>query len=117
MLAESLTRELRSRRSALAQETKLHEAIADALRALKWQFTQEHRLNAKSRLDFMLNGGIAIEVKKGKAGLAEMQQIGRYLEHPAVTGCIVIALRCDSRLPATFLNKPVVTIELWRMLL
>lgn len=116
-LAAMLARELRYRRSALSQETRIHDAIADALRSLGWVFEREHRLDKASRLDFLVSGDIAIEVKKGTAGVAELRQVGRYLEHPKVAACIIIAMRIDHRIPDVFVGKPIAKLELWRLLL
>lgn len=115
-LRKALGAELRKQRSAARDEVKLHGVIAAALRTVGVSFTQEHRLDAKDRLDFFVDGGICIEVKKTAAGEAALRQMGRYLDHPEVTGAIGIAMRWDT-LPVAFRGKPVSTIELWRLVL
>lgn len=115
-LSTALSSRLRLHRCALAQETRLHSAISDALAALGIQHQAEFRLDKRSRLDFFTADGVAIEVKKGTAGLKDLEQVGRYLDDPRVSGCIVIAMRC-SPLPAEYRGKPLTTLPLWKLLL
>lgn len=115
-LSRGIATHLRQHRSALAQEAKLTAAVASALTTMGITYTAEHRLTPKLRLDYMLPGGVFIELKKGNAGLPVLRQVGQYLEHPDTNGCILIALKCTD-IPATFCGKPIEKIELWRMLL
>lgn len=116
-LTRALSRQLRGRRSGLAQETGLHDAVAAALSELGIAYERELRLSGRDRLDFfLLESGMAIEVKKHTAGAAELRQIIRYLQSERVSSCMLIALRCNG-IPASLLNKPIHTIELWRLLM
>jgi hypothetical protein len=115
-LATALASRLRRHRCALAHETRLHSAISDALAAIGVQHQAEYRLDERSRLDFFTADGVAIEVKKWAAGLRDLEQIGRYLDHPSVKGCVLIAMRA-SPLPAEFRGKPLQVLQLWRLLL
>jgi hypothetical protein len=108
---------LRTQRSAVHTESGIHVAIAEALTAMKKEFKHEHRLNDRDRLDFLITPGIFIEAKKGAAGIAVLQQCGRYLDHPDTTCAVIVAMRCDGQMPATFRDKPVFVIELWRLVL
>lgn len=119
-MVEELKRELgvslRANRTAVAQESRLHQLIADALTKLGYSFTREHHLGGQDRLDFFVENHACIEVKKGAGGQETLRQIGRYLDHPEVKVAIGIAMRWDNA-PATFRGKPVHTIELWRLVL
>lgn len=117
-LAKRIATHLRAHRSALMQESKIHDAIAAALTGAGLNFEREHSLSPKDRLDFWLpDFATALEVKKSSAGLADLEQIGRYLAHDAVAAVVIIALRIAPEIPSTFRGKPVVKIELWRHLL
>ena len=108
---------LRSQRSAVQTESGIHVAIAEALTAMKCEFKHEHRLNDRDRLDFLVSPGIVIESKKGAAGIAVLQQIARYLDHPDTACAVIIAMRCDGQIPKTLREKPIYVIELWRLVL
>lgn len=108
---------LRSQRNAVQTESGIHIAIAEALTAMEREFTHEHRLNDRDRLDFLVTPGIFIEAKKGAAGVSVLQQCGRYLDHPDTACAVIIAMRCDGQMPHTLRGKPVFTIELWRLVL
>jgi len=116
-LKSALGAVLRSQRSAVQTESGIHIAIAEALMAMKREFKHEHRLNERDRLDFLVTPGIFIEAKKGAAGIAVLQQCGRYLDHPDTACAVIVAMRCDGQIPATFREKPVFVIELWRLVL
>lgn len=108
--------ELRKQRGSARDEAKLHGVIALALKNLGVPFEQERKLGQNDRLDFLVEGGVCLEVKKTAAGEAALRQIGRYLEHPEVSAAVGIAMRWDG-VPPKFRGKPVFTIELWRLVL
>ena len=117
-LARLLSGHLRAHKSALMQETNLHEAIALTLSDAQIRFTREYQLSRADRLDFWLpESRTAVEVKKRTASLNDLRQIARYLEHEQVAAVIVIALRISPEIPDEFLGKPIAKIELWRFLL
>lgn len=115
-LSEALGRYMRENRAAILREQMIQDGIAVAFGELGIEADREFRLTDKDRLDFLTAGGIAVEVKKGTAKLPCLRQVGRYLRHPRVKGCIIVAMRCH-KIPETFLGKPIATIELWRMLM
>lgn len=116
-IAAKIGSNLRAHRSLLMQETRMHDAIAAALVSAGITFEREFELSKTERLDFFLpSEAIALEIKKRHASLADLPQIGRYLEHASVAGVIAIALRIDD-LPSNFRGKPVGQIALWRYLL
>jgi hypothetical protein len=117
-IADCISRALRRHRSALVREDDLQDTIAAALTEAGLAFTKEHRLGPRERLDFLLSAtGVAIEVKKANAGLDVWRQVARYLEHDAVTGCIVIAPRIEALPGNQLVGKPVWPLPLWKFLL
>lgn len=109
---------LRAHRSALMQEAKMHDAIAAALTETALVYEREYSLSPTERLDFWLpERSIALEVKKGRAGLGDMPQIGRYLAHAQVAAVILIAMRIEPDVPEIFQAKLIVKLELWRYVL
>lgn len=117
-LIESLTRYLAHNRSSVMREERIHDGIATGLSELGVEFEREYRLTPKSRLDFFLpETGTAVEVKRGNAKYDSLRQVGRYLEHLKITGCLMIAMRIDRRIPPVFQKKPIAKLELWRILL
>lgn len=117
-LSSAIGRHLRGARSAVMQETRIHDAIAAALAELGITSEREFRLTAASRLDFWLpTHRLTIEVKKGAASLPVLRQIGRYFESAEVAGCILVAMRINPRVPASFNGKPIAHLPLWKYLL
>lgn len=97
------------------KERAVQDLVEKALTAAGIEFERECRLSGRDRVDFKI-GSVAIELKKGAAGLTELRQITRYLEHPEVTGCVLVALRCRD-IPPSILGKPIACVELWRFVL
>lgn len=117
-LSSAIGRHIRRCRAVVMREHAIHDAVAASLAELNIAAEREHRLTPQSRLDFFLTAsGTAIEVKKGNASLPVVAQIGRYFESPEVTGCILIAMRIDPSVPATFQGKPIAKLPLWKFLL
>jgi hypothetical protein len=117
-LAFGIGRYLRTNRSAIMREDRIHDGIAAALAELGCHAEREFRLNDQSRLDFFLpESGAAIEVKKGPVALPVVAQIGRYFGSPRVTGCVLIAMRIHPKVPREFAGKPVAHVPLWKYLL
>lgn len=117
-LATGIGRYLRTNRSSVMREERIHDGIAAALAELGFDAEREHRLNDQSRLDFFLpDSGTAIEVKKTPVALPVLHQIGRYFESPRVTGCILIATRIHTKVPQSFAGKPIAHVSLWKYLL
>lgn len=115
---EQLGHRLRARRTLLMDELRLHDAIETILLETGTEFHREFPLGRHHRLDFWLPElSTAIEVKRGKAGVQYLPQIGAYLDYDQVQGCILIALRIDPKVPDTFRGKPITKLELWRYLL
>lgn len=64
-------------------EDRLHRFVTDALEASGLDYFPEHRLDARNRIDFLIEGPprVGIECKTGGSALQIMRQIYRYAEH------------------------------------
>jgi len=99
---------------AFADEKVLQELIAEVLHDLKIPFDRECALSSSDRPDFLIcNKTIAVEVKKGKAGMAELRQVGRYLSHDGIKAVLFIANRFTERVPE-LIGKPIYYLDLWK---
>jgi hypothetical protein len=88
MRLSSLAKLLGGVRYRYGSEVQLHEVMADLLTGAGYEFVREHRLDAKNRADFWLDG-IVIEVKvDGSAGDA-LRQVDRYISLPQVQGVLL----------------------------
>lgn len=76
------------------REKELHDKIACALLAADVRFTREAWLDPDdktSRVDFLCDGGIVIEVKRGKPNSTTLaEQVERYAAFPNVAMIIMV---------------------------
>lgn len=101
----TLTRLLQSNRFPLTDEKRTQSEIEATLLAAGIAFEREVRLSSKDIVDFMVEGGIAVEIKiKGQAR-SIYRQLMRYAEHPAVEQ-ILLATSVSMHLPSTIEGKP-----------
>lgn len=114
---ERITEALSGVRSSLARaETELHDVIAGKLTAAGLAFEHEYTLGPRSRVDFLVEGMIGIEIKKGKVGSRALcEQAARYCGFDAIKGIVLVVERCVFRAPDEGeLGKPVRYISLSR---
>ncbi len=88
-------------------EDDLQCGIAQVLSSSQFEFVREHRISALDRLDFLVDGDIAIETKIGGSAASLMRQVSRYAEHAEIAGILVITDRASHVLPESFNGKPV----------
>ncbi len=82
------------RPEVIEQEAHLQAKIAAALSVADIRFEREYKLGPRSRIDFLCEGGVGIEVKKGKPRSAAVNaQIVRYLTYPALTALVLVVER------------------------
>ncbi len=74
-------------------EAQLHDGIAEVLRSGGLRFTREVRISEKDRLDFLVDGGVTIEVKIAGSYAEALQQSARYLDQAEVD-VVIIATTC-----------------------
>jgi hypothetical protein len=105
-LAASIRRLARALRCTTEQD--LQEDLAGLLAGEGYAAARERALGPADRPDFLLPGGIAVEVKvKGTAGQLE-RQVRRYLTHADINAVLVVTNRARHRaLPVVIDGKPV----------
>lgn len=113
MTADELATALEQTKLPSTTEEHLQVAIAARLTELGVTFEREHRLSAKDRPDFFVDG-LAIEVKI-KGTLTEVtRQLARYAAHVAVREVLLVTSRLQlASVPRTLNGKPVhVSVQL-----
>lgn len=93
-------------------EYDLHAAIAQALEHAGILYTREASLLPGSRIDFLAEGGVGIEVKRGKPATSTLlRQASRYCASPDVTSILIVVER-SVLLPRTIQGKPCCVVSL-----
>lgn len=90
-----------------SREDDLQRGIEQVLTTSGFSVEREVRLDDYGRLDFLVNGCIAIETKIDGSAAALMRQVSRYAQCPIVTGILVVTDRANHRMPPAFNGKPV----------
>lgn len=81
----------------VGRESPMQLAIERQLRLSGIGFDREHRLAKRDRIDFLIDGGVGIEVKVGQSYTAVALQLLRYTESELVTGLILVTTRSSHR--------------------
>lgn len=84
-----LTRCLGSYLYRYGSEVQLHESLAKVLDEAGYSYTREFVLDARNRADFLVVGGIVIEVKVDGTLSEALRQVDRYINLDQVTGVIL----------------------------
>lgn len=93
-------------------EYDIHRAIKAQLTAAGIPFDPEVKLGPRARIDFVVEGGLGIEVKKGKVGSTPLRaQAKRYVAFDQINELILVVERCVFAAPRD-LGKPVHYIAL-----
>lgn len=118
MTIEKLSNLLTGYRFHFVSEKDLQNGIETILTQAGIPYHRETALSAPDRPDFIIEDGIALEVKI-KGSLADLlRQASRYAEHAEVTGILVVGTpHWFSRVPATLSGKPVRALRLLGSLL
>lgn len=82
---------LRGGRFRFADEDQLQEAVATALEPLGVQ--REVRLGARDRLDHLVDGGVAVEIKVAGPADSVRRQLERYALHDEVEALVLVTTR------------------------
>lgn len=110
---KALLESIRSTRFRYTSEDDLQKGISAVLQAAGISHKREHRLDAKSRIDFMVEGGLGIEVKVDGSVASLGYQVLRYLQCEEIKGIVVVTTRSSHRdLPRELEGKPVWVIHL-----
>lgn len=98
---------------AVDVEYTLQETIARQFTRDGIAFAKEFQLGTRNRIDFLLPGGIGVEVKKGKPYAEEvMAQVDRYCRFDQVTRLVLVVERNVFRYEKSANGKPVHYIAL-----
>jgi hypothetical protein len=93
----------------------LQPLVAEALDGARIAYRREIKLGPGCRVDFLTDGGVDIEVKRGRPRKdILLRQLERYASHDAVSA-VVLVLERAVQLPDTMSGKPVRVVSL-RML-
>jgi len=100
---------LSSRRFVWSNESMLQRGIYQTLLEAGHVVQREKRLSRKDRPDFMLEGGVYVEVKVDGSLTSVMRQLSRYAEQPSVSAIVLVTTRAAqaARVPTEFSGKPV----------
>lgn len=90
MSPEDFVRFIARRRFTLADESALQREIAAELEQAGAAYEREVRLSSSDRVDFMLPGNIAVEIKLKGQRRAVFRQCERYVAHDNVRGLILV---------------------------
>ena len=96
-------------RFSAVNEAELQRGIETVLVEAGYEFTREKHLSRKDRPDFLLEDGVAIEVKIDGSLTAVMRQLSRYAEQATVAVIVLVTTRATQavRIPQEFCGKPV----------
>jgi len=91
-----------------SSEASLQLAIAQALDESALSYEREVRLDARSRIDFLLPDGLGIEVKVDGSQTEVLRQLVRYADHEQVRALALFTTRSRhlSGMPSTLRGKP-----------
>ena len=104
---------LKSTKFRWTTERELQDGIQVTLTQYGIGFSREHILSETDRIDFLLFGGIGIEVKTRGAIVPLLAQLGRYSEHACISSLVVVTARIQlSRLPSTIGGKAIQVVSL-----
>jgi hypothetical protein len=94
-------------------EAALQDQVAYALFRKDIAYVREVRLSAADRVDLMVGGDIAVELKVRTSGTRLTRQVIRYACHPLVSAVVVAGTTHHVRnVPSTACGKPVLAIQL-----
>lgn len=99
------------------EEYDLQDKIAGIFDTAGIGYEKERKLGAGSRVDFLTQNGVAVEVKKGKPNRTRLaEQINRYAGYQDVKA-VVIVVETSLRLPITMTHngKPCAVVGLQKL--
>lgn len=98
---------------ATVSEQHIHRDIGEALDRAGIKHEHEVKLRPRCRVDFLCDGGVAIEVKRGKQHTGRVEaQVARYAASPKVSAVVLVLERNLIHTPAGAHGKPVRVVSL-----
>lgn len=99
-------------------EIELQSAIAMAFADRHVPYEREARLGPDLKIDFLIPGGIGVEIKIKGSPSDVARQLLAYANRPEITCLILVTARAAlSRLPGSLLGKKLYVVPLWRTFL
>ena len=96
---------LNSTHFPLTHEISLHQRMEDVFKSFGVAYEREVFLSSADKVDFLIDGSIALEVKiKGRA-MSIYRQCERYCTHDSVNGIILVSSK-PMGLPKEICGKP-----------
>ncbi|WP_133158682.1 hypothetical protein [Clostridium thermosuccinogenes] len=113
---ERVLKVLRNIRTGVTiEEYSLQDAIAHLLMASGIPFKKEYKLAPRNRIDFFVEGGVGIEVKKGKPNRTDVvRQLERYASFGDINTIILVVER-SVNIPARINGKRCILFGLNRL--
>lgn len=101
-----------------SHEVDLQDGIEEVLKSQGYGFERERRLGAAGVIDFLVAGGIGIEVKIKGSPVLVIRQLLRYAECMEVQELVLVTARSRlGDLPAELMGKKVTVVSLWEQAL
>lgn len=105
---------IKSFRFHYSNEKELQEGVGKALTAKGIGFEREKPIGKGGVIDFLVVGGIGVEIKIKGSPSAVARQLVAYAECGEVSEIVLVTGRSRlGRLPATILGKRVTVVTLW----
>lgn len=121
LVLSHLTRCLGSYLYRYGSEIQLHESLAKVLDDAGHKHTREFVLDARNRADFLVEGGIVLEVKVDGTLSEALRQVDRYINLEQVKGVILASTQRWADTPMAdrpaWKGKPFAMIRLGRQCL
>lgn len=103
--AEQIVSVLRMYRIPLYPEVECQNAVGSILKEHSINFEKEFKLSVKSRIDFLCEGGVGIEIKVGGRTSDVFRQLKRYEAEPQIQELILITRKVVRVTGAMFTKK------------
>jgi len=105
---EQIAKMLKACRFLFNDEAGLQRCIEERFHRSLVLYQREARLSAAERVDFLIDGDVAVEVKIKGAFVSVAEQLQRYAAISTVTGVLLVTTRRQLlAMPETFHDKPV----------
>lgn len=104
----TLLRALQASQIPHISEVELQEGVAKLLDGLGISYQKEFVLNAEDRIDFLLPGGVGLEIKIQESLTDVTRQLHRYAQCEQITALVLLTTRmAHRRMPGSIGGKPV----------
>ena len=114
MTGEAFVALVRSRRFRWSGEEDLRDGLEAVLREEGVAHERECVLGPKDRIDFLVDGGLGVEVKVARGVSAITRQLHRYAQHERIAALVLFttSARLPLLLPPSLNGKPILSASL-----